>query len=728
MKKLILFLLIQLSFLTTHFGQTETYGGIFEATTWTLANSPYIVTDDIIIFPAGNLTIEPGVEVRFHPDTWLEIRASFLHANGTDELPITFTSNIENPTNDEDWNGILVTSTLDDSVGVEMNHVVVENSDVGLRYTEGIGHRTISHAVFQNNNYGVYLLQQTGNSLGINDSEFINNNIGIWGPASVYNCLFLENIISFQGPQLSEVTGKGGEIIDCSFYNNYIGIAGWNYLGIKHLYMKNCDFISNGAGVAEGFGEISNCYFHKMEGVGIAMLSGEIKNCVFSENNLAIRTYEIIDSTISIHNNFFSNDTTAFHIDSSNVEIYENTICNSVNYAVVLDTDQPVDLNNNCWCTTDLEEIAVAIYDGNDNDTLGIASFEMLNPDCTVDYVFPGDANNDGFANVWDILPIGLAFEETGPIRPDAETIWTGQASEDWSTTLANNVNIKHTDCDGNGVIDFADRSVIELNYAKFHTSPTDYAPVVNHDDAFQLYLDMPDTLVIGELVEVDVLLSDEENPITDLYGIAFAIEGDEPFFEPNSFRLITTGSWLGDEGNMLEISRDFPYEGRIEIGLARHDQQAASGFGLIAKLEFVMSEDIIAAYLGNGDTGTSATPEELLLNAIKIEAINSDGINLLIENAEQEIIINDTREISEVISQAVTVSPNPASAHIFIEYGNLSVEKVTLLDATGQVMRHFENAITSMPLTSIPSGVYLLKIQTEAGIGMKKVVVKHGD
>jgi hypothetical protein len=54
--------------------QTTVSGGIFSNTTWTAANSPYIVTGNIVLFPGYVLTIQPGVTVKFSDSTNIEIR------------------------------------------------------------------------------------------------------------------------------------------------------------------------------------------------------------------------------------------------------------------------------------------------------------------------------------------------------------------------------------------------------------------------------------------------------------------------------------------------------------------------------------------------------------------------------------------------------------------------------------------------------------------------------
>ena len=81
---------------------TEVSG--YQSGIWSLANSPYLVTDTIYVNNGETLTIEPGVEVRFHPDTGLTVYG-VLKALGEASNRIIFTStqSIKNP---GDWKGI----------------------------------------------------------------------------------------------------------------------------------------------------------------------------------------------------------------------------------------------------------------------------------------------------------------------------------------------------------------------------------------------------------------------------------------------------------------------------------------------------------------------------------------------------------------------------------------------------------------------------------------------
>ena len=80
-----------------HAAPTATYvsGPIITHTTWTVAGSPYIMTDIVIVNPGITLTIEPGVTVMGQQDyIGLRVRGH-LQAIGTPANPITFTSELD---------------------------------------------------------------------------------------------------------------------------------------------------------------------------------------------------------------------------------------------------------------------------------------------------------------------------------------------------------------------------------------------------------------------------------------------------------------------------------------------------------------------------------------------------------------------------------------------------------------------------------------------------------
>jgi len=79
---------------STPAGAVTTVGGLISSNTdWGLAGSPYVATSSIAVVGGATLGIEPGVEVRFDPNTALVVSAGTLSARGTEAAPIRFTAN-----------------------------------------------------------------------------------------------------------------------------------------------------------------------------------------------------------------------------------------------------------------------------------------------------------------------------------------------------------------------------------------------------------------------------------------------------------------------------------------------------------------------------------------------------------------------------------------------------------------------------------------------------------
>ncbi len=124
-------------------GPTNVSGTISADTTWTLENSPYVISSSVTVDSGVTLTIEPGVVVQ--GSSWyatLNVEGS-LQAIGTESYPITFTSTSDSAPGQ--WNQIYFisgASTLD--------HVNVRNgggNGVAMIYAVG-GSLTVDHSTF----------------------------------------------------------------------------------------------------------------------------------------------------------------------------------------------------------------------------------------------------------------------------------------------------------------------------------------------------------------------------------------------------------------------------------------------------------------------------------------------------------------------------------------------------------------------------------------------------
>lgn len=116
--------------------QTVVGGTISSDTVWDLAGSPYIVTVTVYVQGSSGptLTIEPGVEVRFAPNTGLFVGWSFggeLQADGTAIAPIRMTSDAAGPAAG-DWLGVVFGFQSDPTSA--LRHVEIEYAGSSSSY------------------------------------------------------------------------------------------------------------------------------------------------------------------------------------------------------------------------------------------------------------------------------------------------------------------------------------------------------------------------------------------------------------------------------------------------------------------------------------------------------------------------------------------------------------------------------------------------------------------
>lgn len=83
--------------------------------------------------------------------------------------------------------------------------------------------------------------------------------------------------------------------------------------------------------------------------------------------------------------------------------------------------------------------------------------------------IWPGDADNNGMVDNTDILALGLGYGQTGPQRNNSTIFWNAQYCDQWNDSLPTGVNLKFTDCNGDGVIEVNDTLAISENYNLTH-------------------------------------------------------------------------------------------------------------------------------------------------------------------------------------------------------------------------------------------------------------------
>jgi hypothetical protein len=353
-------------------GQTYVSGGIYSNATWTQSGSPYIVTGNIVVFPGNTLTIEPGVTVKFNKGFYIEIRQATLIAEGTASDSIHFTSNSSNPSNNP-WDRIFI------------------NLSQASR---------INYCSFRYGNYGLTVLNQTGDTMYIRNSAFYQNMVGLYpdGPCVLDSSCIYSNSVGMD-------CQKGTAIRNCKFFNNnhggisifesgnvsirntYFGCNGQSSVydnSITRSRIRFCVFENNSTGVEMWRSStVSDCIFRgNKTGVSCANYQDTVIRCLFENNRYGILADN--EAWSAVMNSVFINDTIGLYLTNDQLAVKCNSFLGSVNYRVKY--TYPLNTNSfvgNYWGTTDSATIENYIYDGFDNITYGLVLFiPLLSAQC----------------------------------------------------------------------------------------------------------------------------------------------------------------------------------------------------------------------------------------------------------------------------------------------------------------------------------------------------------
>jgi hypothetical protein len=344
-------------------GQTNVSGGIYSNTVWTLANSPYIVTDTVVVFPGVTLTIQPGVTVKFENDKRIEIRNAKLIAIGTATDSITFTSNAAIPTP-----GIWSSIFLNDCPNpIKISYC---NFKYGLMGVSGSGDTLIIKN--SNFNYNSWQSINYGQLIKLDSCNFKNSFTGIAnvsGYLNMNNCDFKDNIYG--------VDSWDGNIImnTCRFKNNTTAVNGDNATFIN---MDNCVISNNQTGVhmSNNMGQLKiiNSIVDSNSVYGLNIIESyhdTVINCKIKRNEIGI----FCGAWVFITMNIIEENNYGIKVGHPQFNIFCNKICNDTTYDLYYETNVNANISNNYWCTSDSAIISSHIYDGYDNISIGLLTF-----------------------------------------------------------------------------------------------------------------------------------------------------------------------------------------------------------------------------------------------------------------------------------------------------------------------------------------------------------------
>jgi hypothetical protein len=336
-----------------------------------------------------------------------------------------------------------------------------------------------------------------------------------------------------------------------------------------------------------------------------------------------------------------------------------------------------------------------------------------FNTDC----VWPGDANHDSIVDNSDLLPIGLHYAQTGPPRASVSNLWQDYVSTNWGTLQVNGEDIKHADCNGDGLIDNNDTLAVNLNFSSTH------AILINNPDIERL-TDPEISLIpsvnvynAGDWVEIEVHTGTSILPVNDLYGLAFNIYYDASLAEPGTESLTYPAGWLGNPGtNAITISKIDPLASTAFGGITRIDHQDQNGYGKIANFRF--------------QAANSITSTEILHFAISgYMANDSAGSTLLFNINADSVIINPfaTNITENTNNTSVSIYPNPFTSETTISFTEEQKDcTIRIMDVLGKEIRtnKFSGKRLIIRKEEMLKGIYFVEITAENGSVLNKKIV----
>lgn len=319
-------------------------------------------------------------------------------------------------------------------------------------------------------------------------------------------------------------------------------------------------------------------------------------------------------------------------------------------------------------------------------------------------HVWPGDANDDHIVDNNDILYIGIAYDDTGSVRPNASVVWTSQCAAAWDSSFVGGVNVAHGDCNGDGRVDYNDTVAVSSNWGFSHAKTTaqrqsNYTLTITTDKA---------TYYQYDTIVATLSLADNNNPIPAIYGVAY----DFNYTSTASAHIISV------DQSMSWMNRKLDFDKVIQpvtayLAQSRIDHKDTSGYGKIAEVRLVVDGALLdSAYLS-----TDA-----------ILALDKNGDTVYVSTAAKSInIAHSTVGIESVDkAQSIDIYPNPNSGSFRVMQSNIGMVTMSMTDEIGREVytKILTNKVTTVDLIALPDGVYIASFISASGISSKRIVI----
>ena len=338
--------------------------------------------------------------------------------------------------------------------------------------------------------------------------------------------------------------------------------------------------------------------------------------------------------------------------------------------------------------------------------------------------VWPGDLDNSGLVDVSDILPIGYFYNQTGPVRPNANLSWTAQRSPLWGFDLSYSGASGYktfADATGDGTINLSEQTAIGLNMTQTHNKNYTYQiPQYSTVSALPSFeLPMPaDTIMSSNLpqtVTVPISVGSVNDPVSGLYGVSIDLVYNPIFVNESSISINYSGSWFGVNGQDY-ISVENPQTGSFSVGMTRFGTSPLNGNGHLFDVSFELNYLDTNAYFR--------------MDAIKLNATDDQGNQVDINNNADSVFITNGM-ITGVHSNPITqfmVYPNPFKNSTNVSFSRTIEDgMIEVYDLLGNLVasKSFTGNMAEINSNDLASGSYVVNFfENDQYFGRTNIVV----
>ena len=200
-------------------GSTKISGKFDTSTTWTIDNSPYVLTGDVTVAPGATLTIDSGVDIGMENNSVLIIQGGLLIEGSIDDSVQFFPTDVS-----PEWNGIFIDNPTDP---VMINYADFYNAHGGPNNTSPeaaihieTGEITLSNCTFRDGDAGGILSRNSDVFLiGTRLSGFGGNSVEVTnGSLYMKNCRVTSDKSNNAGDLVSIYESRHVQIQSSFFY------------------------------------------------------------------------------------------------------------------------------------------------------------------------------------------------------------------------------------------------------------------------------------------------------------------------------------------------------------------------------------------------------------------------------------------------------------------------------------------------------------------------------